>query len=229
MVALLKLAEREAHVMKVDFGVDLVAIILDTMGLAACYENENMAAQVQRVVTGLNYVSEATGALCINVDHMGKDQDAGMRGSSAKRDCVETILTCLIDRDKKTNMAKNHRMQLFKIRDGEEGRVIPYRLKPVPMGVDEDGDRVSACVIQWEPDRPPQAKEREMPKRRKTDVNLQLAIQDAGGLPADVDTLRANFYKRHGGTKAAACQAWNRAIREMGLGIAENGGVDYEK
>jgi hypothetical protein len=220
---LLRLAEREAQVMKRDFGVDLVAIMLDTMGLAACYENENMAAQVQSVVTGLNAVSEATGALCINVDHMGKDQDAGLRGTSAKRDCVETILTCLIDRDKKTNRAKNHRMQLFKIRDGEEGRVIPYRLKPVPMGVDEDGDPISACVIQWEPDRPPQAKEREMPKRRKTDVNLQLAIQDVGGLPADVDELRAAFYKRHGGTKASACQAWNRAIREMGVGVTDDG------
>jgi hypothetical protein len=221
--ALLKLAEREAQVMRRDFGVDLVAIILDTMGLAACYENENMAAQVQRVITGLNAASEATGALCINVDHMGKDQDAGMRGTSAKRDCVETILTCLIDREKNTGKAKNHRMQLFKIRDGEEGRVIPYRLKPVPMGVDEDGDPISACLIQWEPDRPPQAKEKEKPKRVKTDTNLQLAIKDVGGLPADVDRLREAFYRRHGGGIKAANQAWNRAIKEMGLGVTEEG------
>jgi hypothetical protein len=30
-----------------NFGVDLVAIFLDTMGLAACYENEDKAAQVR--------------------------------------------------------------------------------------------------------------------------------------------------------------------------------------
>jgi hypothetical protein len=132
--ALIKLAEREAHQMREDFGVDLVALILDTMGLAACYENEDRSAQVQKVVSGLGRLSEATGALAINVDHMGKDQDAGLRGTSAKRDCVETILTCLIDRDK-TNKPINHRMQLFKIRDGEEGRVIPYRLKPIAVGV----------------------------------------------------------------------------------------------
>jgi hypothetical protein len=38
---------------------------------------------------------------------MGKDQDAGIRGTSAKRDCVETILTCFCDRengDKPTNL-----------------------------------------------------------------------------------------------------------------------------
>jgi hypothetical protein len=137
---LLTLADREAKRMLQDFNVDLVAIFLDTMGLAACYENENMAAQVQRVVSGLNRLSDETGALCINVDHMGKDQDAGMRGTSAKRDCVETILACFIDRDK-NNKPTNHRMQLFKVRDGEEGRTIPYRLEQVDMGVDEDGER----------------------------------------------------------------------------------------
>ena len=126
--------------MREEFSVDLVAVFLDTMGLAACFENENMAAQVQRVVAGLSRVSDDTGALCINVDHMGKDQDAGMRGTSAKRDCVETILTCFCDREN-GDKPTNHRMQLFKVRDGEEGRVIPYRLDQVDMGVDEDGEQ----------------------------------------------------------------------------------------
>jgi len=81
---------------------------------------------------------------------------AGIRGTSAKRDCVETILACFADRDK-DNKPINHRMQLFKVRDGEEGRVIPYRLEQVEMGVDEDGDRVSTAVIRWEPDRPVQS------------------------------------------------------------------------
>jgi hypothetical protein len=71
--------------MRQDFGVDLVAIFLDTMGLSACYENEDKAAQVQRVVSGLFKLSDETGALVIGVDHYGKDQSAGLRGSSAKR------------------------------------------------------------------------------------------------------------------------------------------------
>ena len=149
---LLRLVSRESKRMREEFSVDLVAVFLDTMGLAACFENENMAAQVQRVVAGLSRVSDDTGALCINVDHMGKDQDAGMRGTSAKRDCVETILTCFCDREN-GDKPTNHRMQLFKVRDGEEGRVIPYRLDQVDMGVDEDGERVTTAVVRWEPDR----------------------------------------------------------------------------
>jgi X-X-X-Leu-X-X-Gly heptad repeat protein len=98
--ALIKLVERDAEKMRRDFGVDLVAIFIDTIGLAACYENEDKAAQVQRVVSGLNQLSDAAGALVVGVDHYGKDQGAGLRGSSAKRGHVETILACLVDRDK---------------------------------------------------------------------------------------------------------------------------------
>jgi hypothetical protein len=66
---------------------------------------------------------------------------------------VETILACLVDRDK-DDRPTNRRLKFEKIRDGEEGRIIPYRLKPVDWGVDEDGDPVSTCFVQWEPQRP---------------------------------------------------------------------------
>ena len=217
--ALRKLADREAQKMRQDFAVDLVAIFIDTMGLAACYENEDRAAQVQRVVSGLGRLSDATGALVIDVDHMGKDQDAGLRGTSAKRDCVETILACLIDRNKNTGKPTNHRMQLFKIRDGEEGLVFPYRLKPIPIGVDEDGASVSTCVLEWQLGRPAQFNQRQAPQKKKTDVALELAIKEVG-LPADVEILRKAFYKHHGGTDRAANTAWHRAI---------NGVVDMDE
>jgi hypothetical protein len=208
--------------MRQDFGVDLVAVILDTMGLAACYENEDKAAQIQKVITSLGKLSDETGALAINVDHMGKVQEAGLRGTSAKRDCVETILACLIDRNR-DNKPINHRMQLFKIRDGEEGRVIPYKLKPIDMGVDEDGDSISTCIVQWEPQRPLPRKR--APRRLKTNVVLQKAISEVG-LPADMEVLRTAFYKHHGGAKHSANTAWNRAIDAEGLGLV-GGKLDY--
>jgi hypothetical protein len=212
--ALLKLADREAKKMRAEFGCELVAIFLDTMGLAACLENENMAAQVQRVVTGLNRLSDVTGALSINVDHMGKDTDAGMRGTSAKRDCVETILGCFCDRDN-GDRPTNHRMQLLKVRDGEEGRVIPYRLVPVDMGVDEDGERVPTAIIRWEVNRPmPKKKGRE---KLKTNFPMQQAIKEVGGLPVDVEVLREAFKKCHGGERKSVNMAWLRAIKDMGL------------
>jgi len=75
------------------------------------------------VISRLGRVSDATGALVIGVDHYGKDQGAGLRGSSAKRGHVETVLSCLMDKDKDNgdddnNKPKNLRMKFEKIRDG---------------------------------------------------------------------------------------------------------------
>jgi RecA-family ATPase len=215
--ALIKLVERDAQRMRADFNVDLVAIFLDTMGLAACYENEDKAAQVQRVISGLNKLSNETGALVIGVDHYGKDQGQGLRGSSAKRGHVETVLACLVDRDK-DEKPTNHRLLFEKIRDGEEGRIIPYRLRQVDLGKDEDGDPLTTCVIQWEFDRKQQPK-RNRQQKKQTDVNLELAIKEVG-LPADVEKLRAAFYRHHGGTAHAANVAWNRAINARGLEVS---------
>jgi hypothetical protein len=110
-------------------------------------------------------------------------------------------------------------MQLFKVRDGEEGRVIPYRLQSVDCGVDEDGEQVTTAVIRWEPERPLQPKAGQ--KNKKTDVALEMAIKEVGGLPCDVEKLRAAFYKHHGGTAHAANMAWNRAINAKGLGARD--------
>jgi hypothetical protein len=76
--------------MRQDYQADLVAVVLDTLGLAACFENEDKAAQVLKVVAGLGKLSDATGALSIVIDHFGKNQQAGLRGSSAKRDCASS-------------------------------------------------------------------------------------------------------------------------------------------
>jgi hypothetical protein len=218
---LIRLAERDAAKMRQDFGIDLVTLMIDTMGLAACYENEDKAAQVQTVVGRLGRISDATGALVIGVDHYGKDQGAGLRGSSAKRGHVETVLSCLTDSNGNgdDDKPKNLRMKFEKIRDGEEGRVIPYRLKPVDWGVDEDGKKVSTCIIQWETQRPlPKKKGKGRGRPKVVDLTFIRAVEKVG-LPADPEVLRQVFYELHGGNRHAANAAWNRALNESGLGL----------
>ena len=228
---LIRLVERDAKKMREDFGVDLVTLMIDTMGLAACYENEDRAAQIQTVISRLGRVSDATGALVIGVDHYGKDQGAGLRGSSAKRGHVETVLSCLMDKDKDNgdddnNKPKNLRMKFEKIRDGEEGRVIPYRLKQVDWGVDEDGKPVSTCIIQWETQRPlPKKKAKTRGRPNVISMTLGRAIEKVK-LPADPDVLKQAFYEFHGGNRHAANQAWHRAVADAGLELF-NGKLDY--
>jgi hypothetical protein len=64
------------------------------------------------------------------------------------------------------------------------------------------------------------------PKKKRTDVNLELAVKDVGGFPADIDKLRAAFYRHHGGTKHAANMAFNRAI--TGFGVDDDGKLVQE-
>jgi hypothetical protein len=113
---LIKLAERDAQRMRQECGLDLVTVFLDTMGLAACYENEDRAAKAQKVVFGLVQLSDATGALVIGVDHYRKDQQAALRGSSAKRGQLKQFSRVWLTRTRIIN--------LYKIRDGEEGELF---------------------------------------------------------------------------------------------------------
>jgi hypothetical protein len=218
--ALLKILERDAAKMRKEFGVDMVAFCLDTMGLAAIYKKEDDAAQVQKVISDLGRMSEETGGLAVNVDHYGKDQGAGLRGSSAKRAGADTVLACLVDHEN-GDRPTNHRIVFEKIRDGEEGRIIPYRLKQVDMGMNEDLEHETTCVIQWEVGRPIGRKGRKMPPRkRKTNVPLEMAIDEVG-LPADVEFLREAFYRAHGGSNKAANTAWHRAVEASGLELKD--------
>jgi AAA domain len=218
--ALLKIVNRDAAKMRKDYGVDMVAFMIDTMGLAAIFKNENDAAQVQKVICDLGRMSEETGALAVDVDHYGKEQGSGLRGSSAKRAGADTVFTCLVDRDDKNDKATNHRLWFEKIRDGEEGREVPYRLKQVPVGHNDDGELETTCVIQWELNRPLPKRKARVSKKFKTSVPLDMAIQEVG-LPADLEVLRTSFYKHHGGKSHAANAAWNRAVEEAGMELID--------
>jgi hypothetical protein len=111
-------------------------------------------------------------------------------------------------------------MQLFKVRDGEEGRIIPYRLEPVDMGMDEDHERVTTAIVRWEPNRPMMGKRQK--KKGRTDVVLELAIKETG-LPVEEERLREVFYRKHGGGNKAANRAWHLALKDSGLRVGEDG------
>ena len=99
----------------------------------------------------------------------------------------------------------------------QEGRVIPYRLKIVDWGVDEDGKPVSTCTIRWETQRP-LPKKRARGRPRKTNTIMDMAIAEVG-LPADVEVLKQAFYRIHGGNTHAANRAWNRALESGEVGF----------
>jgi AAA domain len=149
---LIQLAAEAAAGMRERFGCELALIIIDTVAAAAAWSDENDAAQAQKVMNALSALSAASGALVVGCDHFGKEVSTGTRGSSAKEGSADGILALVGERTltgKMTNLVLGVR----KVRDGEQGREIPYRLEVIDCGVDEDGDHTTTCVVRWEPGR----------------------------------------------------------------------------
>jgi hypothetical protein len=148
---LVRLAKVAADRMLKEFGLPLVLIIIDTMSAAAGFKDENASAEVQLAMNVLNELSKATGALVLACDHFGKAVDTGTRGSSAKEAAADAVIACLLEKNL-AGQVTNPRIAVRKLRGGATGLEIAYRLRPVDLGVDEDGEAITTCVVEWSPE-----------------------------------------------------------------------------
>ena len=127
--------------MKAKFNVPLTLIVVDTM--SAGFEDENSAAQAQPVMDALHALSRAAGALVVAVDHFGK-AGGSTRGSSAKEGSADAVLK--LERDPR---GRGYVMTVRKLRSGPTGQQFGYVLKPVSFGLDEDGEDITTCVVEF--------------------------------------------------------------------------------
>src|SRR5690606_3432320 len=74
------------------------------------------------------------------VHHSGKNQDAGMRRSSALLGAAAQVLE--VRQERGLRMARD-----FKSRDAGKDVEVGFDLKVVELGVDEDGDAFTSCVL----------------------------------------------------------------------------------
>jgi AAA domain len=219
--------------MKLEFSVDLVLIIIDTVSGAAGYakaNDENDAAVTGRVMAAMKTISDATGAFVLGVDHFGKNVEVGTRGSSNKEAPAETVLALLADKSLSGEVV-NTRLALRKVRDSAAGREIPFATKVVHQGEDEDGDQITTLVVDWKAP-PPQPTGKEWSKSLQLLRRILMTmLADAGTdmtpfadgpvvRAVDVELVRTEFSKQYlaEGTsrqKAAARRmAFNRAVKD---------------
>ena len=229
---LCRIVAEAAAELKSKFGLPVSLIWFDTLIAAAEYTEggDNDTAASQRVMNTMRIVSQRTGALVCGVDHFGKVLEAGTRGSSAKEGAADTVIAVMADR-KLSGGVKNTRVALRKQRDGVSGIEIPFTVRIVDTGVDDDGEPITAPVIDW------QATE-QTPKgdahwtqalqllRRVLTAALADSMQnvhpfvDGPEMAAcDIEVVRAEFYKQYSadGTEKqkadARRKAFNRSIK----------------
>jgi hypothetical protein len=207
-----QIAREAAARMKSEFGEELVLIIIDTMSAAAGFKDENSSSEGQVAMNVMNELSKRTGALVMACDHFGKAVETGTRGTSAKEAAADVVIACLGEKTQAGSVT-NLRIAVRKLRGGATGAETCFRLRIMDLGVDEDREAITTCVVEWSSVTvaapPAAAKGKDWPKSTilfraalVTTLGLhgteQQPISDgATVLAVELDRVREEFDKRY--------------------------------
>jgi hypothetical protein len=116
-------------------------IVIDTLSRIMAGGDENSAADMTALIRNIDAVREATGAHIMLVHHTGKDTARGARGHSSLRAATDTEIEVANEDGARAAM-------VTKQRDYQGGETFAFTLKSVSLGIDQDGDEVTSCVVE---------------------------------------------------------------------------------
>lgn len=181
---------------EVAVGRPTSAVVVDTLA-RAMHGDENSAKDMGLAIRAFDLIREYTKAAVILVHHSGKDSTKGARGSSALKGAIDSEFEI-----------RPGVIRTRKQRDMEIGVDMPFALKAVTLGQDQDGDPVTACVLSRDDtvfdldpaeDRSPQANEVLEHIQVLADME-DLLVPREGGFPAkriELKVLREGLKKDH--------------------------------
>lgn len=132
--------------MQANCGAPLGLIVIDTTAASMPGGNENAGEDMSRALANARMLSDKTGALVLLVGHTGKNEQLGVRGWSGQIGNSDVIIYLTSDEMD----AKLRHGRVFKLKDGEGGEQFAYRLKPISMGYDADGDEITSAYPSFE-------------------------------------------------------------------------------
>lgn len=116
-------------------------VVIDTLSAVIPGGDENTGKDLGKVVEHCRFIHRKTGALVVLIHHSGKDASKGARGWSGLRAAADAEIEITRNGDFRTAM-------VTKMKDGSDGRSWPFKLQTVVLGVDDDGDEITSCVIE---------------------------------------------------------------------------------
>lgn len=121
-------------------GLENPTIIIDTLNRAAPGADENSPVDMGKAIASCGYLQTECGGLIVLVHHCGKDTGRGMRGHSSLFAALDGVIEVKGTEGPRT-------WTLTKSKDGQNGISHDFTLEVVQLGIDEDGDVLSSCVI----------------------------------------------------------------------------------
>jgi hypothetical protein len=116
-------------------------IVIDTMAQVASGADEN-SSEMSDVISRCQALAKTTGAMVLLVHHSGKDLEKGARGWSGLKGPLDTQIRVNGESGVREKVMTN-----LKMKDGEDGAVYDFHLEVVQVGVDEDLDPITSCVV----------------------------------------------------------------------------------
>lgn len=144
-------------------------VVIDTLNRAAPGLDENDSADMSRLIDNAARLRDLLGGLVVVVHHPGKDATRGMRGHSSLFAALDAVLEVRRDGDRREWL-------LSKSKDGTEGDAHPFTLRSVTVGVDDDGEAETSCVVE------PSAADSAHPRATPSGRNQRIAWDAIGEL-----------------------------------------------
>ena len=135
--AVMKIVRQAEQMARDEFGLPLVLIVIDTMIKAAGYKkSENDSVEVNNMIRCMENISVRAKCFVLALDHMGKNEELGARGSSDKPSSVDVYIKL------KSNGGSMRTFHVVKVK-GEKGNdQLEFEIVGAKL---EDGQK-TACV-----------------------------------------------------------------------------------
>jgi hypothetical protein len=182
-------------------------IVIDTLARALGGGNEKEGQDMNLLIDNVMWIAEESNAHACLVHHTGKDVTKGMRGASELEGAVDAAFET-----SRQGMTAARTMTVKKCKDGEDGEEFPFSLEQVKLGIDDDGDDVTTCIVREE-----QAPEtavgrgKDMAASEKTALKaLHSAIEEYGRFGPQSDHIPL-------GAKVVPLETWRLQAYKMGI------------
>jgi len=193
-------------------------VVVDTLSRALAGGEENSSQDMGAFVCNVDRIRAETGAHVLIVHHSGKDDARGARGHSLLRAATDTEIE--VTHDEASDLRT---MRVMKQRDLATEGEFAFRLRSVELGSDQDGDPITACVVEHVEDGPPVRPSVKLPDGARLALEKLHDFAARNGvagprsqhIPPAVTVVNLDAYRKH--------------LRDSGVTDAEGGATERQQ
>ena len=121
--------------------LDFSLIVVDTLAMSMGGGSENDSADMGKYIQNIFELKARCNCHVMIIHHSGKDKSKGSRGHSSLRAAVDTEIQVSDEGSYRTATCK-------KQRDMENGKQVAFTLRGVYLGLDDENDPITSCVVE---------------------------------------------------------------------------------